>query len=93
MVQAGCPIQLRDDRRQLCAKPPLVRAPTHLLVTEGLGVKHLRLIIGNSMGGMQAWMWAETWPGRGRCNRFVENSISAVEAQNEEHSNAQPQFI
>ncbi|MBC3198729.1 alpha/beta fold hydrolase [Pseudomonas poae] len=32
------------------------------LVTEGLGVKHLRLIIGNSMGGMQTWMWAQTWP-------------------------------
>lgn len=32
------------------------------LVTEGLGVKHLRLIIGNSMGGMQSWMWAQTWP-------------------------------
>jgi homoserine O-acetyltransferase len=32
------------------------------LVTEGLGVKHLRLIIGNSMGGMQTWMWGETWP-------------------------------
>ncbi len=27
------------------------------LVTEGLGVKHLRLIIGNSMGGMQTWLW------------------------------------
>ena len=26
------------------------------LVTEGLGVKHLRLVIGNSMGGMQAWV-------------------------------------
>jgi homoserine O-acetyltransferase len=34
----------------------------HRLLTEGLGVKHLRLIIGNSMGGMQAWMWAERWP-------------------------------
>ena len=32
------------------------------LVTEGLGVKHLRLAIGNSMGGMQAWLWAERWP-------------------------------
>ena len=40
----------------------MVRAQ-HLLVTEGLGVKHLRLVIGNSMGGMQAWMWAEAWPG------------------------------
>src|SRR6195952_2792656 len=28
------------------------------LVTEGLGVKHLRLVIGNSMGGMHAWLWA-----------------------------------
>ena len=33
------------------------------LVTEGLGVKHLRLIIGNSMGGMQAWIWATRYPG------------------------------
>jgi homoserine O-acetyltransferase/O-succinyltransferase len=32
------------------------------LVTEGLGVKHLRLIIGNSMGGMQAWVWATKYP-------------------------------
>jgi homoserine O-acetyltransferase/O-succinyltransferase len=28
------------------------------LVTEGLGVDHLRLIIGTSMGCMHAWMWA-----------------------------------
>jgi homoserine O-acetyltransferase len=33
------------------------------LVTEGLGVKHLRLVLGNSMGGMQAWMWGTRWPG------------------------------
>ena len=33
------------------------------LVTEGLGVKHLRLVLGNSMGGMQAWMWGTTYPG------------------------------
>ena len=32
------------------------------LVTEGLGVKHLRLVIGNSMGGMQTWMWGQNWP-------------------------------
>lgn len=34
----------------------------HRLVTEGLGIKHLRLVIGNSMGGMQAWMWAGNYP-------------------------------
>ena len=31
-------------------------------ITEGLGVGHLRLVIGSSMGGMHAWMWAETYP-------------------------------
>ena len=32
------------------------------LVTEHLGVKHLRVIIGNSMGGMQTWMWGVKYP-------------------------------
>ncbi len=32
------------------------------LVTEHLGVRHLRLVLGNSMGGMQTWMWAENYP-------------------------------
>jgi homoserine O-acetyltransferase/O-succinyltransferase len=34
----------------------------HLLVTKGLGVDHLRAVVGTSMGGMQAWMWGERWP-------------------------------
>lgn len=29
------------------------------LITEHLGVKHLARVIGNSAGGMQAWMWGE----------------------------------
>jgi homoserine O-acetyltransferase len=33
------------------------------LVSEGLGVKHLRLVIGNSMGGMQTWIWGVRHPG------------------------------
>lgn len=33
------------------------------LLTEGLGIRHLRLVIGNSMGGMQTWLWAQRWPG------------------------------
>jgi homoserine O-acetyltransferase len=32
------------------------------LVTEGLGIRHLRLVIGNSMGGMQVWLWGEAHP-------------------------------
>ena len=32
------------------------------LIKQGLGIKHLRLVIGNSMGGMHAWLWAEKYP-------------------------------
>ncbi len=32
------------------------------LVTEGLGIKHLRMILGNSMGGMQVWLWGIAYP-------------------------------
>ena len=35
----------------------------HRLVKEHLGVKHLRAVMGNSMGGMQTWMWGEKYPG------------------------------
>lgn len=29
------------------------------LLTQGLGVNHLRLVMGTSMGGMHSWLWAE----------------------------------
>ena len=32
------------------------------LVQEGLGIKHLRLVIGNSMGGMLTWIWGVKYP-------------------------------
>jgi homoserine O-acetyltransferase len=32
------------------------------LLTEGLGVNHARLVMGTSMGGMQAWVWGEQHP-------------------------------
>ena len=32
------------------------------LLTEGLGVGHLRLVMGTSMGGMQTWVWGEKYP-------------------------------
>jgi len=32
------------------------------LVSEHLGVRHLRLVLGNSMGGMQTWIWAQKYP-------------------------------
>jgi homoserine O-acetyltransferase/O-succinyltransferase len=37
-------------------------AAQHTLVTEGLGVQHLRLIFGTSMGCMHSFVWAETYP-------------------------------
>jgi homoserine O-acetyltransferase len=32
------------------------------LLSEGLGIRHVRLIIGNSMGGMNTWLWGEKYP-------------------------------
>ena len=32
------------------------------LVKEGLGINHLRLVIGNSMGGMHTWLWGVKYP-------------------------------
>jgi homoserine O-acetyltransferase len=34
----------------------------HKLVTETLGIEHLHAIVGLSMGGMNAWQWAEQYP-------------------------------
>jgi homoserine O-acetyltransferase len=32
------------------------------LLTEGLGIHHVRLVLGNSMGGMETWVWGEAYP-------------------------------
>jgi homoserine O-acetyltransferase len=37
-------------------------AAQYRLLTEKLGVGHLRLVMGTSMGGMQTWVWGETYP-------------------------------
>ncbi len=37
-------------------------AAHHRLLTEGLGVNHLRLVMGTSMGGMHTWVWGEKYP-------------------------------
>jgi len=39
----------------------MVRAQ-YRLVREALGVEHLRLVMGTSMGGMHTWLWGETYP-------------------------------
>jgi homoserine O-acetyltransferase/O-succinyltransferase len=52
-LKAGFPSYSYDD---------MVEAQ-YRLVTEGLGIKHLRLVLGFSMGGMHAWLWGTTHPG------------------------------
>jgi len=37
-------------------------AAQHELLEKGLGVTHLRLILGTSMGCMHSWVWGETYP-------------------------------
>jgi homoserine O-acetyltransferase len=37
-------------------------AAQYRLVREHLGLRRLRLVLGNSMGGMQTWMWAQKYP-------------------------------
>ena len=37
-------------------------AAQYRLITEGLGIRHLHLILGNSMGGMHTWTWGITQP-------------------------------
>jgi homoserine O-acetyltransferase len=37
-------------------------ASQHELLEKGLGVNHLRLILGTSMGCMHSWVWGETYP-------------------------------
>ncbi len=51
-LRAGFPHYNYDD---------MVRAQYRLL-TEGLGIRHLRLVTGNSMGGMETWVWGEAYP-------------------------------
>jgi homoserine O-acetyltransferase len=34
----------------------------HRLMSDTLGVKRVRLVMGTSMGGMHTWLWGETYP-------------------------------
>ncbi len=35
----------------------------HALVTQGLGLTHLKLVMGTSMGAMHTWVWGYLYPG------------------------------
>ena len=51
-LRAGFPKYNYDD---------MVQAQ-YRLVSEHLGIRHLRLVMGNSMGGMQTWLWGIKYP-------------------------------
>lgn len=34
----------------------------HKLIVDGLGISHLKMILGTSMGGMHTWLWSELYP-------------------------------
>ena len=53
----------------------MVKAQQRML-TEGLGVKHLQLILGTSMGCMHAFVWGELYPGFAR--RLAPFACNAV---------------
>jgi homoserine O-acetyltransferase len=58
----------------------MVRA-VHEVITAGLGVNHLRLVMGTSMGGMQTWMWGEMYPRHGRRCDYERSCVSERELQ------------
>src|SRR5437762_4850959 len=49
------------------------------LLTERLGVNHLLLVLGTSMGAMHSWMWAERYPD------FMDGAVPLA-SRSEEHT-------
>ena len=54
----------------------------HRLLTEGLGIRRVRLIIGNSMGGMHAWIWGEKYPEFAEALAPMASQPTAMAARN-----------
>lgn len=64
-IGAGASSKPSDGLRMAFPKynyDDMVRAQ-YRLVREHLGLAHVRMVLGNSMGGMQVWMWAQKYPG------------------------------
>lgn len=63
-IGAGASSKPSDGLRMAFPKynyEDMVRAQ-HMLVTQHLGVKQLKLVLGNSMGGMHTWLWGVMYP-------------------------------
>ncbi len=57
-----------------------VRAQHDLLAA--IGVTHLRLVLGTSMGGMQTWLWGETYPADMDALVAVASTPAAITGRN-----------
>jgi homoserine O-acetyltransferase/O-succinyltransferase len=57
-----------------------VRAQHRLL--ERIGIKHLKLVLGTSMGGMQTWLWGEMFPNDMDCLVSIASTPAAISGRN-----------
>ena len=53
----------------------------HLLL-EKIGIKHLKLVLGTSMGGMQTWLWGEMFPNDMDCLVAIASTPAAISGRN-----------
>ena len=53
----------------------------HLLL-ERIGIKHLKLVLGTSMGGMQTWLWGEMFPNDMDCLVALASTAAAISGRN-----------
>ena len=53
----------------------------HLLL-ERIGITHLKLVLGTSMGGMQTWLWGEMFPNDMDCLVALASTPAAISGRN-----------
>ena len=53
----------------------------HLLL-EKIGITHLKLVLGTSMGGMQTWLWGEMFPNDMDCLTAIASTPAAISGKN-----------
>ena len=53
----------------------------HLLL-ERIGIKHLKLVHGTSMAGMQTWLWGEMFPDDMDCLAAIASTPAAISGRN-----------
>ena len=53
----------------------------HLLL-EQIGIKHLKLVLGTSMGSMQTWLWGEMFPNDMDCLVAIASTPAAISGRN-----------